>query len=68
MSNEPLKQFLAAIARDDYVEADKHFPNVVKTATNNVINKRKPAILDAINANASEVANKTLKDADKPGE
>lgn len=54
--NESIKQFLAAIARDDYVSADKHFPAVVQSALKNVINKRKPAILDAINAEANKIA------------
>jgi len=58
MANEALKNFLSAIAKDDYIEADKHFPDVVQNSIHNVINNRKPAILDGINSKVNEVASK----------
>lgn len=64
MSNDPLKKFLAAIAKDDYIEADKHFGDVVQNSIHNVINKRKPAILDGINSKVNEVATKTVNNED----
>lgn len=61
---ESIKKFLTSIAKDDYVGADKAFPDAVKSAYNNVINKRKPAILDAINTKATEMAKESA--APKP--
>jgi hypothetical protein len=56
MSKEALKKFLSAMSKEDYVEADKHFPNAVKDALNNCINKNKAKIIDEINATANKAA------------
>jgi hypothetical protein len=59
------KEFIAALAKDDYVQADKVFPNVVKAAVENVINNKKPAILKQLSAQAEQVAKEELKGTDK---
>jgi hypothetical protein len=51
-----IKQWLNAISNDDYVEADKQFPNVVNCALNSVINNKKPAIIKQLSAEAEEEA------------
>jgi len=61
MANDSLKYFLSALSRDDYIEADKHFSSVVKNAVNNVINKKKGAVLDTINAKANQMATEMIK-------
>ncbi len=53
---EAIKQFLGALANDDYVEADKHFPNVVSSSINNLINNKKPAVIERLNAEAEKSA------------
>lgn len=56
VDRELTKKFLTAIAKDDYIEADKHFPELVKSALKDVINKRKPKIIDEINTTAGKTA------------
>jgi hypothetical protein len=51
---EVIKQWLNAISNDDYVEADKQFPNVVNCALNSVINNKKPAIIKQLSSEAEE--------------
>lgn len=61
MGND-LKLFLSAISNDDYIEADKHFPNVVKNAVKKIINKRKPDIVDNINKDANKISIESVRE------
>jgi hypothetical protein len=53
---EEIKHWLNCLANDDYVEADKLFPNVVNSALNSVINNKKPAIIKQLSAEVEESA------------
>lgn len=55
-NKEAIKNWLNALANDDYVEADKQFPNVVKTNLNSLINNKKPAIVKQLSAEAENLA------------
>ena len=61
---ELIKEFLTALSNNDYVAADKVFPNVVKSALNTVINNKKPTIVEQLNKKAEEIASKNLDNAD----
>lgn len=63
--NKQTKEFIIALANDDYVKADTVFPNVVKSAIENVINNKKPAIFKQLSAQAEQVAKDSLKGSDK---
>lgn len=53
---EEIKAWLAALSNDDYVEADKRFPNVVKSTVNSLINNKKPIVVERLNAAAEKTA------------
>jgi hypothetical protein len=53
---DAIKRFLTALANDDYVQADKEFPEVMRVAAERSINKRKPQVIDSINAEANKLA------------
>lgn len=56
MSKDNVKKFLAALSKEDYVEADKQFPSVVNDALQNCINKGKAKVVDEINVAANKIA------------
>lgn len=62
--NTAIKKFLSNLSRDDYVSADKDLPKVVESALHNVINKRKAAILDAVNTEMGEAASNAIKNSE----
>jgi len=55
-----IKKFLGALANDDFVEANKIFPEVVQSTIKTLINKRKPDIINDINKKASELIAATV--------
>jgi len=57
---EDIKQWLNALANDDYVEADKQFINVVNSSLKSVINNKKPAIIKQLSADAEQVATNSV--------
>lgn len=61
----PTRDFIVALANDDYVQADKIFPNVVNAAIQNVINNKKPEVLKQLSAQAEQVAKESLKGTEK---
>ena len=52
--------FVQALANDDYIAADKLFPNVVQNAMKNIINNRKPEVMKAYSAEAEKLATASL--------
>jgi hypothetical protein len=58
---ESIKKFLTALSNDDYVGADKEFPNVVKSTLTTIINNKKVTVLQALNKNAEEIASKSIE-------
>lgn len=52
---EKVKSFLKALSKDDYQEANKIFPEVVKSSVKSLINKRKQDVINDINTKASEL-------------
>lgn len=59
------KEFIVALANDDYVQADKLFPNVVDAAIKNIINNKKPEVLKQLSAQAEQVAKEAIKGSEK---
>lgn len=64
--NKETKDFIVALAADDYVQADKLFPNVVKNALQNIINNRKPAVNKQLSAQAEQIAKDSLNTGATP--
>jgi Mg/Co/Ni transporter MgtE len=58
---EKIKEFLTSLANDNYVEADKQFPEVVKSALQSAINNKKPAVVEKLNTEAEKTAAKALE-------
>lgn len=66
MEKQHIKEFLTAIANDDYVSADKIFPNVINSKINSIINNRKQAVVEQLNSQAETSALKGVElDKDK---
>lgn len=57
---QKVKNFLVALSKDDYVEANKLFPDVVKSSVKSLINKRKEDVINDINAKASELVSSSV--------
>ena len=57
-----VKDFIVAIANDDYVAADKIFPKVVESATKNIINNKKPDIVKKLSQDAEKIAITSVTD------
>lgn len=60
-----VKDFIVAIANDDYVAADKIFPKVVDSATKNLINNKKPDIVKKLSEDAEKIAISSVTDQNK---
>ncbi len=58
--NKETKDFIVALASDDYIQADKLFPEVVKKSVEKLINKRKPAVYKQLSAQAEQQAKDSL--------
>lgn len=65
-TDKEIKDFIVALAADDYVQADKLFPNVVKNAVQNLINNRKPAVHKQLSAQAEQIAKDSLNNGTPP--
>lgn len=61
MDTKLVQQFLHDIHQENYVEADKKFPNIVKSALDSIINNRKPAILKQLNGKAEQIAAESVQ-------
>jgi BarA-like signal transduction histidine kinase len=59
-NNKETKDFIVALASDDYIQADKLFPNVVKNALEKLINNKKPAVFKQLSAQAEQIAKDSL--------
>jgi hypothetical protein len=46
---QKVKNFLVALSKDDYVTANKIFPEVVKSSIKTLINNKKQDVIDNIN-------------------
>lgn len=57
---QKVKNFLVALSKDDYVEANKLFPDVVKSSVKTLINKRKEDVINDINTKASELVSSSV--------
>jgi len=60
-----VKEFLTAISKDDYVTANKVFPEVAKSSVQSLINKKKPDVINNINDKASHLVSSSLLDDEK---
>lgn len=64
-----VKDFLAALAKDDYVTVNEIFPEVVNSSLKSIINKRKPDVIDKLNTKASDLVSTSFHDkSDEEGE
>lgn len=59
-NNKETKDFIVALASDDYIQADKLFPDVVKKSIEKLINNRKPAVFKQLSAQAEQLAKESL--------
>ena len=56
-----VKDFIVAIANDDYIQADKAFPKVIDSSLKKIINNRKPEVLKALSAEAEKIAQSSIE-------
>lgn len=53
---QKVKDFLVALSKEDYVNANKIFPDVVDSSIKKIINNKKEDVINDINVKASEIA------------
>lgn len=63
---QKVKEFLVALSKGDYVNANKVFPEVVDSSIQKIINNRKEDVINDINVKASEIAMANKSDQTEP--
>lgn len=56
-----VKDFVTALANDDYVKADEVFPKVVQSSLDKIINSKKEEVVTQLNKDAERIAGLSIE-------